>query len=321
MVVRSVSDVSESWLSDVLGETVIQVRVNFGQSNWAQQLTLKADLDNGTTRSLRLKICLGETFGPSEVEYYTRDYVDLIDAPLVRCFDAKYEPSVGYHILLEDLEATHRDRRDAPPTLAYGKAVAEALGRMHRHHWQSRDVPGGEAIDRYFDTIRTGLAPMECASAKPLRDRFERHEQTFRLRWGNPRGMSLLHGDLNSTNVLTPRDAEYPVYFLDRQPFDWSLTYGVAVSDLAYFMILWWPEQAQRDCGVSVLRHWYDALEKSDYTWQDAKADWRLSVEQCLNVPMEWCSNEKTLVDMRWLWEIQFSRIEAALASYKESDS
>lgn len=320
MVVRGVSDISESWLSDVLGETVIRVRVNSGQSNWAQQLNLEADLDNGTTRPLRLKICLGETFGPSEVEYYTKDYVDLIDAPLVRCFDAKYEPSVGYHVLLEDLAATHQDRRDAQPTLAYGKAVAQALGRMHRHHWQSRDVPSSEAIDRYVDTIRTGLAPMERATAKPLRDRFERHAQAFRLRWGNPRGMSLLHGDLNSTNVLTPRDAEYPVYFLDRQPFDWSLTYGVAVSDLAYFMILWWPEQAQRACGVSVLRHWYDALQKSDYTWRDAQADWRLSVEQCLNVPMGWCSNAKTLVDMRWLWELQFSRVEAALASYKERD-
>jgi Phosphotransferase enzyme family len=321
MLVRSVSDISESWLSDVLGETVIKVRVNSGQSNWAQQLTLDADLHNGTTRTLRLKICLGETFGPSEVEYYTRDYVDLVDAPLVRCFDAKYEPLVGYHILLEDLAATHRDRRDAPPTLAYGKAVAEALGRMHRHHWQSREVPGSDAIDRYLDTIRAGLAPIERVTAIALRDRFERHEQAFRLRWSNPQGMSLLHGDLNPTNVLTPRDAEYPVYFLDRQPFDWSLTYGVAVSDLAYFMILWWPEETRRACEVSMLRHWYDALGKPDYTWADAQADWKLSVEQCLNVPMEWCVDTKTLVDMRWLWETQFSRVQAALVSYKEDET
>ena len=87
---------------------------------------------------------------------------------------------------------------------------------------------------------------MERATGYSLRERFALHEQAFRQRWANPKGMSLLHGDLNPTNVLTPSGHEGPPYFLDRQPFDWSLTYGVAASDLAYFMIPWWPEQ-ERD--------------------------------------------------------------------------
>ena len=32
----------------------------------------------------------GEFFGPSEVDYYTRDYVDVAGAPLLRCYDARY---------------------------------------------------------------------------------------------------------------------------------------------------------------------------------------------------------------------------------------
>jgi hypothetical protein len=126
--------------------------------------------------------------------------------------------------------------------------------------------------------------------------------------------MSLLHGDLKPTNVLTPKRAETPVYFLDRQPFEWSLTYGVAVTDLAYFMIPWWPEQARHQCEHAVLRHWYESLGKSDYSWRQALADWRLSVEQCLNVPLEWCSKASTLESMRWLWEVQFARVQDALA-------
>ena len=128
-------------------------------------------------------------------------------------------------------------------------------------------------------------------------------------------GQSVEHvRDLNPTNVLTPRTADCPVYFLDRQPFEWSLTYGVAVSDLAYFMIPWWPEQARHECEHTVLRHWYESLGMPDYSWNEAQADWRLSVEQCLNVPLAWCSKAATLDNMRWLWEVQFSRVRNALA-------
>ena len=155
---------------------------------------------------------------------------------------------------------------------------------------------------------------MERATCCSLRERFELHEQAFRLRWAKPQGMSLLHGDLNPTNVLTPAGCETPLYFLDRQPFDWSLTYGVAASDLAYFMIPWWPEQAREECELVVLHHWYDALNAPEYSWSEAQADWRLSVEQCLNVPMEWCSKAATLESMQWLWQAQFSRVQNALA-------
>ena len=155
---------------------------------------------------------------------------------------------------------------------------------------------------------------MERATDCQLRERFERHEQAFRRRWANPRGMSLLHGDLNPTNVLTPVGGESPPYFLDRQPFNWSLIYGVAASDLAYFMIPWWPEQTRQACEIAVLRHWYDALHAPDYTWSEAQADWRLSVEQCLNIPMEWCSKPDTLESMQWLWRAQFARVQSALA-------
>ena len=138
----------------------------------------------------------------------------------------------------------------------------------------------GSTLDRYFDEVRPGLEALERATGCALRARFERHEHAFRRRWGQPQGMSLLHGDLNPTNVLTPVGRETPLYFLDRQPFTWSLTYGVAASDLAYFMIPWWPEHTRQACEAAVLRRWYDALQAPDYSWRQAQADWRLSVQQ-----------------------------------------
>lgn len=313
-VIRNQEELSTAWISRALDQRVDSIRVAAGSGNWSSQLSIEARMADGTTRALRLKICLGDTFGSSEVDYYTRDYVSMVNAPLVRCFDALYEPGVGYHLLLEDLSATHTDNKLVPPNLRYGIAVAEALGRLHAHHWCSQAPPDSGALDLYFDEVRPGLAPMERATGCSLRERFALHEHAFRQRWANPKGMSLLHGDLNPTNVLTPSGHERPLYFLDRQPFHWSLTYGVAASDLAYFMIPWWPEQERERCDLVVLRHWYDALGASEYSWNEAQADWRLSVEQCLNVPMEWCSKPSTFESMQRLWQSQFSRVQTALA-------
>lgn len=312
-IVREGKDVTTAWLGEVLGREVEAFHITPGHGQWSRQLQISARMGDGSVRALRLKICLGGVFGRSEVDYYTRDYVDMPDAPLVPCLAAEYDPAVGYHLLLEDLATSHTDRRDLQPTLAHGLAVAEALGRLHRHHWMSRPAPGEAVLGRYLDHIRPGLAPLERATGRSMRGAFERHEQAFRERWARPQGMTLLHGDLNPTNLLTPRGADAPVWFLDRQPFDWSLTYGLAVYDLAYFMIPWWPEALRKAHGRAILRCWYDALSQPEYAWSEAQADWRLCVGQCLNIPIEWCSRPSTLESMRWLWEAQLARIESAV--------
>jgi Phosphotransferase enzyme family len=314
-VLTNSSEVSPEWLSKTLQRPVIRVETQTEASNWATQVPLRAYFADGSTQALRLKICLGETFGRSEVDYYTRDYVALADAPLVRCYDAQFAPGVGYHLLLEDLSETHHNRRDAPPTLAYGLAVAEALGRLHRHHSMSQPVPDNAVWERYFAEIRPGVLPLEKATGQAFSERFAAHAAALRQRWADPLGQSLLHGDLNSTNVLTPKNAESPVYFLDRQPFDWSLTYGLAAYDLAYFLIHWWPEEARQEHEAAIVCCWWEAFAQPGYTWEQAQADWGLSVEQCLHVPLEWCSKPETIETMRWLWSFQLARVQAAQSS------
>ncbi len=319
-VLRDAREATPAWLAGVLGEPVAGVRVRDGEGRWSRQARLAVERADGTVLALRLKICLGDTFGRSEVDYYTRDYLGLADAPLVRCFDARYAPGIGYHLLLEDLADTHHDRRDAPPTRAYGLAVAAALGRLHRHHWQRVPAPDAAALDRYFDAIRPGLGPIEQATGLALRAGFERHERAMRARWADPRGMTLLHGDLNPTNVLTPRGAEQPVWFLDRQPFDWSLTSGLAVHDLAGFLVPWWPEAQRRADEDAVLQAWHAALGRADYPWAQARADWRLAVAQCLHVPVQWCASAEARERMRWLWQAQLDRVLAAIADATARD-
>ena len=154
---------------------------------------------------------------------------------------------------------------------------------------------------------------MEQATGQLFSARYTELSRELRDRWSDPIGMTLLHGDINGTNVLTPKNADSPVYFLDRQPFEWSLTYGLGVDDLAYFLLFWSTED-RKGHDQAILRCWFEAFAQPNYSWKQAQTDWRLSVKHTLHVPLEWCSKPETISKMRWLWERQLHRVQEALA-------
>jgi Phosphotransferase enzyme family len=314
-VIRSPADITIDGLSVILGKDVKSFTVSSETSTWSSQFPIQVLHVDGTHKLLRLKICLGPTFGPSEVDYYKRDYVTLAEAPLVHCWDAKFERDIGYHILLDDLSRTHHNRRDAVPTLEFGFAVADALAQMHKHKWGNQNSLRGEVLNPYFSEIRQGILTLERATGQKFQQRAKRLEAALRERLSRSSGLTLLHGDLNPTNILTPITKERPVYFLDRQPFDWSITYGLALYDLAYFLIPWWPSEIRFLHEVNILKRWHQTLGVEGYTWQHVCSDWALAVEQCLHVPMQWCSKADTAVGMRWLWEVQLARVNNAIES------
>lgn len=307
--------ITPQWLSHVLHKDVHSLKLNLESSNWSTQVPLRVKFRDGSTASLRVKICAGSSFGPSEVDYYMHDYVSMIDAPLVKCWNAEFDSQLGYHLLLDDLAETHTNRREVQPNREYGLAVARALGRLHKHHWESQSVPGQEAVDRYFQEFRPGVAAMKSISGHDFSGEASATERQLRDRLTNPRGMSLLHGDLNSMNILTPKGADSPVFFIDRQPFDWSLTYAVAIYDLAYFLVLWWPEDIRIAHEAEIVRCWHREVGDPAYQWQHALSAWKAAVRQCLHVPLEWCSKPATAEKMRWLWELQVGRVSSAVAS------
>jgi hypothetical protein len=308
-VIQRFDQVTAAWLTAVLGEEVADVKLSTSTSTWAQNASIVALMASGLTRSFWIKLCTGGTFGRSEVDYYFRDYVDLADAPLVTCYDACWEPGVGYHVLLEDMSAEFRDRKTAPPTLEHGLALAAAIARLHAHHWENGSPPTADQWDVYFEQISPGIDRIEEATGRSFRAKFESHAARLRQRWSNPVGLTLLHGDINPTNVLSPKGAESPVYFLDRQPFDWGITYGLAAYDLAYAIVPWWPYDVRTSHQEIILRHWFDHLGQPGYTWEQAQRDWDLSVEHCLHIPIEWCRDPGDVEKMRGLWEWQLGNI------------
>lgn len=314
-VILNADGITPQWLSEVLQKDVSSLKMSIESSSWSSQVPLTVNFRDGSTASLRVKICAGPSFGASEVNYYTRDYISMTNAPLVKCWNAEFETQVGYHLLLDDLAKTHTNRRDVQPSRPYGLAVAKALGRLHKYHWESQSVPAQRAVDRYFQEFRPGIAALKSISGHDLFGEASEIEMRVRDRLTNPRGMSLLHGDLNSMNILTPKGNDSPVYFIDRQPFDWSLTYAVAIHDLAYFLVLWWPEDIRTAHEAEIVRCWHREVGDATYQWEQALSDWKIAVRQCLHVPLEWCSKPETVEKMRWLWELQLNRVSSAVAS------
>jgi hypothetical protein len=195
----------------------------------------------------------------SEIDYYTRDYLGLADAPIAKCYAAQINDNGSYSILMEDLSSTHE--RDSPPSLKYGLAVATALARLHVFGWGEQRIhqlggriPDESQLDQYVGHVRRGLDSLLEATSLHISDSwrqavldiFQHHPGKMLERTQNSIGFTIVHGDVNPGNILYPiknrewtridANIEGKVYFLDRQPFTWSLTTWLGVSDLSYLM-------------------------------------------------------------------------------------
>jgi Phosphotransferase enzyme family len=344
-VITGVGQVDADWLTGALGRSgalvtgrVRDVGVDAESSVWSQIVRLRPRYEDDATgdlpAALLLKICAGEhaVFGPSEVLYYTRDYVTLADAPIPRCHDAQFSDTPrAYHILMDDLSATHTNTWQMAPTLERGLSAADALAGLHAHRWGPERlrwigaaVPGRDEIARYVDHVRQGLEPLlvllgdglDPTWRDALHDVFAHHCALMCTRVRDTTGFTLVHGDVNPGNILAPRTGNGRVYLVDRQPFDWSLTTWLGVSDLAYMMVHWWDGELRRRWELSILRRYHEELGRrgvTGYAWDRLLHDYRLCAVQSVYVAVEWLVLETDRTRMRWVWEPQLHKAMTAL--------
>lgn len=299
---------------------------------WSRLARLRLTYRPGSLGSLPPRLLLkmvnqDGAFGPSEVDSSARDYADLPNAPIPTCYDAHYSPEQRrYHILMDDHSDTHRNNFETTPTLAYGLAVAEAVATLHAHRWGDdrlravhAAIPTEPELDRYLAHVKAGLLPLlesgdeEIDPAWPrVLDRvFARHPPAMLERTRHRDGFTLIHGDLNPDNVLSPITGAGPTYLIDRQPFDWSLTTWLGVGDLSYLMVHWWDPDLRRAFELPVLRRYHDGLVArgvTGYPWERLVADYKLCAVQSLYVAVEWGVVPDDLVTMRWVWLPQLKR-------------
>jgi hypothetical protein len=249
-----------------------------------------------------------EFFGPSEVNYYTRDYLGVTDAPIPRCYDAAFSAGQQrYHILMDDLSQTHVEAYTKTPTLAYGLALAEALASLHAHWWGAErlaaggePIPSAQAIQRFVEVARPGADHILAACADDLaphwpqaiRELLDWHPQAMIERTRSGAGFTLIHGDVNGGNVFVPIDGVRPLFIVDRQPFDWSLTTWLGVYDLSYAIVHRWDPALRRQWEQPILCHYLACLHArgvNDYAWDQFYADYRLCAAMSVYVAIEWC--------------------------------
>ncbi|HET9866022.1 MAG TPA: hypothetical protein VFQ06_01925, partial [Nitrospira sp.] len=181
-VITSIDQVSAIWLTSVLAQSgaitrgaVESFEFATGRGNWSRSGTLRVSYtdDAKGPRPQRLFLKMvdadagdGEYFGDSEVTYYTRDYLTLKNAPLLRCYSAEYSKELNrYHVLLDDVSETHIDAAKKEPTLAYGLALAEGMAALHAHWWGEERLAAALApihdashIQRFVDIAEPGVA-------------------------------------------------------------------------------------------------------------------------------------------------------------------
>jgi hypothetical protein len=322
-VITSIDQVTVARLTSVLansgaltGGAVATVDTNTGRGNWSTSVRLNVRYAGGSqgVRPQRLFLKMvnvdleDEFFGPSEVFYYLRDYAGVEDTPLVRCYDAAFsDEQQRYHLLLDDLSESHVEAAEKVPTLEYGLALAEGLAAMHAHWWGAQrlaeagsPIHSAGHIQRFVDIAEPGAGHILThfsTELKPhwpaaIRRLYANHPQAIIKRTQDDNGFTLIHGDVGDSNILVPRNGDRPIYIIDRQPFNWSLTTWLGVYDLAYAMVLDWDVETRRRLELPVLRHYHEQLVKkgvNGYAWGRLFDDYRLSVAMGVYIATEYC--------------------------------
>jgi hypothetical protein len=345
------NQVTAEWLTSVLARsgaltcgTVASFELGTGQGNWSTSASLTVKYTNEARGLLPPRLFLkmvnadvddDESFGESEVTYYMRDYADVKNAPLLHCYDAAYSEELKrYHILLDDVSETHIEAAEKEPTLEYGLALAEGLAVLHARWWGAQrlaeagaQIHSAKHIQHFVDIAEPGVGhilnqlstELEPHWPAALHALYAKHPQAIIERSQDDNGFTLIHGDVGHNNILVPRDGERPIYIIDRQPFNWSLTTWLGVYDLAYAIVLDWETETRRQCEIPILKRYHEHLIKNgiaNYPWEQLYDDYRLCVAMGVYIATEYC---RGCLNERWI-HVWLPMLQRALAACDDLD-
>ena len=263
--------------------------------------------------------------GRKEAAFYDLVAAATPSGLLPRCYEAIDEPGGHWHLMLEDLTASHETLRDwpVPPTLPRWNAVVAAHARFHAFWWDHERL--GVSVGAFVDdsgALERHLAafPNEVATfADRLGDRLsaERRRIYERLvdaaprlagRYRSHRNMTIIHGDAHVWNALVPRDGASD----DVRLIDWDAwRIDTASDDLAYMIAVHWFPDWRRRYERESLRRYHDALSAAGvcgYSFDALWQDYRHSVLWQIATPM-WQANHGLGA---WIW---WNHLECVMAA------
>jgi hypothetical protein len=281
-VLERPDDLTASWLSDKIGAGVVTdfavERVGTGQMSECYRVTLKyADDGSPAPRSVVLKVAATDPVSRQtglalglyerEVRFY-RDVAPGIAGPMAPCYHAAVDTTTGvFDLLLGDAGPAVVGDEIAGATAEQVRLGVVELGRLHgpllgdaalnEAAWLNRESPLSQAmvtplyagfVDRYGEQI----APNHRLVCERLVGAFDGYVEAEA---GQMRG--LVHGDYRLDNMLFgTAGADRALTVVDWQTVSW----GPALTDLAYFLGTALPAQDRREHYDELLLAYHEAL-------------------------------------------------------------
>jgi hypothetical protein len=281
-VLERPADLTVDWLNAALGAPVRDFtfeRIGTGQMSECYRVALSYGDGEDCPASVVLKVAATDPVSRQtglalglyerEVRFYT-DIAPGIDGPIAPCHHAAFNAETGaFHLLLGDAgpAVVGDDIRGA--TADQARLALSELGRVHapllgdtamaNADWLNRESPMNQAligqlyagfVDRYHDRIAAEHREV-CERLVAGFDAYVASESAPQ----RPRG--LVHGDYRLDNMLFGEaTADRPLTVVDWQ----TVTWGPAMTDVAYFLGCALPDQVRRAHYDGLMRAYHEAL-------------------------------------------------------------
>ncbi|HZU46109.1 MAG TPA: phosphotransferase [Mycobacterium sp.] len=285
-VVERPSDITADWLTSTLQAPVADFnveRIGTGQMSecYRVQLTYAGDGPHGP-KSVVLKVAATDPVSRQtglnlglyerEVRFY-RDIGPRLRGPVAPCYHAAFDAATGaFDVLLGDASpavvgdeirgATAAQARLAVTELAHLQGQLVGDTRLADASWLNRDAPINQALiaqlyagflDRYGERI-SAQHRLVCDRLVDGFDAYLAGESSDDHIHG------LVHGDYRLDNLLFgAAGSDRPLTVVDWQTVSW----GPALTDLAYFLGCALPVEERREQYDDLLRAYHEALGNS----------------------------------------------------------
>jgi thiamine kinase-like enzyme len=248
------------------------------------------------------------------------------DLPIPYCYDAVYRANTEtFHLLLEDLSATHFELEPPlPPLQPQCEQLVDVLAKIHAYWWDhprlgltiskfptpesEREIILEIAFPAFVDFLGDRLPGQrrkiyeDVMAAWPiLTERLTTHTN-----------LTLCHGDAHCWNFMYPRKEPDTVRLIDWE----ALRVSLGTDDLAYMMALFWYPEHRAQVEQTLLRRYHHHLQSNgvgDYNWDDCWFDYRLSVMRMLFEPVWWWATKHPA----FIW---WDRLERVILAFQDLD-
>ena len=282
-VIERPSDLTAPWLTAALGAGAVtdfaverigtgqmsecyRVRLTYAEPGGPASVVLKVAATDPVSRQTGLALGLYER----EVSFY-RDIAPRLGGPIASCYHAVIDVSTGaFDLLLGDAIPAVVGDEIAGATIEQASTAVAELGRLHgpllgdaalaEASWLNRASPLSQTmiaslyagfVDRYADQI----APRHRMVCEQLVAAFDGYAEAEA---GRIQG--LVHGDYRLDNMLFgTAGADRALTVVDWQTVSW----GPALTDLAYFLGCALPTPERRAHYDALLRAYHEALGPS----------------------------------------------------------